>query len=178
MAEKITIARPYSKAVFELACDKDELAKWSEMLNLAATVISDEGLRALLTSPKVSKSQLGDVVCEICGDNLDQLGANFIRVLAQNRRLDVLPEIAALFEIRKAEFENTVDVEVTSAVPVDAAQQEKIAASLKKRLGRDVRITCEIDESLIGGAVIRARDLVIDGSVRGRLERLAAEMLH
>lgn len=177
MAEKITIARPYARAVFELARDKSKLADWSNLLMNAATVVQHPDFQSLLTSPQVTVEQRASIVIEACRDSLDDHGVNFVKVLAQYRRLDILPEILALFEEQKANFENTVDVSMVSATPVDETQRQKVAASLRQRLGREVRLTCEVDETLLGGAVIRAKDLVIDGSIRGRLEKLAAQMM-
>jgi F-type H+-transporting ATPase subunit delta len=124
----------------------------------------------------VTTDQLAQLVIDIVGGKLDEEGRNFLRVLAQNRRLGFLPEIAAIYEKLKAEEENTVDVTVISAVALDAALQKKFAAALKERLHRDVRLQSQTDPSLLGGAILRADDLVIDGSLRGRLERLGAEL--
>ena len=176
MAEKSTIARPYAKALFELALAGKKLDEYSQALARAAAVVRDERVRGLLTSPHVTPEQLADLVTNIAGAKLDENVRNFISVLAQNRRLGFLPEIAALYERLKAEEENTVDVTVSSAVPLDAGLQRKFVAALKERLQRDVRLHCETDKSLLGGAVLRADDLVIDGSLRGRLERLGAEL--
>jgi F-type H+-transporting ATPase subunit delta len=178
MAEKVTIARPYAKAVFALACEQEKLAEWSAVLGVAASVVSDQRVADLLNSPRVTSTELADLIIGLCADKADELAGNFIRVLAQYRRLNVLPQIVGLYEILRAEYENSVDVSLISAAPVSQAQQDKIATALRKRLGRDVRLHCEIDESLIGGAVIRARDLVIDGSLSGRLARLATELTH
>lgn len=178
MAEKVTIARPYAKAVFALACEQDKLAEWSETLGVAAGVVSDRRVAELLHSPRVTSAELADLIIGLCADKADELAGNFIRVLAQYRRLNVLPEIVSLFESLRGEYENSVDVSLYSALPVSQAHQDKIAEALRKRLGRDVRLHCEIDESLIGGAVIRAGDLVIDGSLSGRLARLATELTH
>ncbi len=178
MAEKATVARPYARAVFELARDNDALTDWSKMLVNASLVSTDDRVESLFTDPRVSTQQLADLITGICGDGLNELGQNFIRVLSQYRRLDVLPEITALYELQKAEYENSVDVSVTSAVAFDEKQRKQLIASLKERLGRDIRLHCETDENLIGGAIIRADDLVIDGSLRGKLSRLAAEMTH
>ncbi len=176
MAERSTVARPYAKALFELALEQKKLDVWSEALGIAAAVVRDERVRKLLTSPHVMPDQLADLVIDIAGGNLDAEGRNFFRVLAANRRLGFLPEIAAIYEKLKAEEENTVDVTVTSAVALDAALQRKFAAALSARLRRNVRLQCEVDSTLLGGAVLRADDLVIDGSLRGRLERLGAEL--
>lgn len=176
MAEKSTIARPYAKALFELALAQKRLDAYSEVLSLAAAIVRDARVRELLTSPHVTPDQLASLVIDVAGAKLDDAGRNFIRVLAQNRRLGFLPEIAAIYEKLKAEEENIVDVTVTSAVALDTNLQKRFATALNKRLQREVRLHCETDPDLLGGAILRADDLVIDGSLRGRLERLRAEL--
>jgi F-type H+-transporting ATPase subunit delta len=176
MAEKSTIARPYAKALFELALGQKKLGEWSEALGLAATVVADERVHKLLTSPQVTVEQLADLVIGIVDKKLNEDGRNFIRVLAANRRLGFLPEIAVNFDKLKAAEENTVEVSVTSAVALDKELQQKFTRALSERLERDVRLHCAVDSTLLGGAVVRADDLVIDGSLRGRLERLSAEL--
>lgn len=176
MAEKNTIARPYAKALFELALAQKKLGAWSENLALLASVARDERVRKLLVSPHVTITELADLFIAIGGKGLDEHGANFVRTLAASRRLGFLPEIAAIFEKLKAESENTADVTVISAAPLDAEQRKKYAAAMEKRLKREVRLHCEVDPTLLGGAILRADDLVIDGSLRGRLERLSAEV--
>src|SRR3954470_2367388 len=174
MAERITTARPYAKAVFALARKANTLAATSTGLQRAATVIVDPQVRDLLGNPRVTSAQLADLVNGIAG--LDDDGRNFVSLLAQNHRLGFLPEIAALFEQMKAEVENAVDVEVVAATHLTPDQESRYAAALQKRLGRQVRLHTKVDGSLIGGAVLKAGDLVIDGSIKGRLERLAVEM--
>jgi F-type H+-transporting ATPase subunit delta len=176
MAEKRTIARPYAKALFAIALEQQRLAQWSQALGLFAGVVSDERVRKLLVSPHVTPSELADWLIGLAGNKFDEQGRNFIRTLAANRRLGFLPEIAAIFERLKAESENTADVTVISATPLDAEQKQRYAAALQKRLKREVRLHVEVDPALVGGAILRADDLVIDGSLRGRLERLAAEV--
>ena len=177
MAEKSTIARPYAQAAFELAQDKNDLSAWSEMLALGAMIVSDEQLSRLIDNPEVSKDALLEVILKVAGDRLDTVGRNFIRVLADNGRLNVLPEIALLYEQHRAEAERYVDAEVISAFPLSDAQQQTLVDSLKKKLGREIRLTTSIDESLIGGAVVRAGDLVIDGSITGHLNKLAQTLI-
>lgn len=178
MAEKITVARPYAQAVFELARERDAYAGWSDLLAVAARVASEPAFSRLLGDPAMERGQLADILIELCGDQADESGRNFIRLLADNDRLAYLPEISMKFEQLRAEAEKIVDVEVTSAVALDEPQQQKIAAAMRERLGSNVRLHCEIDESLLGGAVVRAGDLVIDGSLRGRLDRLAGALTH
>lgn len=173
MADKSTIARPYAKAAFEEARDRGRLGPWSEALRTAAAVVGDSRVEALLGNPRVTPEELSALVSEIAGPQLDEEGRNFVRTLAENHRLGVLPEISALFDELKGEAEGVVDVTVTSAAPLDEAQRAKLSSALQRRLGRTVRLQCATDPALIGGAVLRAGDLVIDGSLRGRLERIA-----
>jgi F-type H+-transporting ATPase subunit delta len=176
MAERTTTARPYAKAIFALARKGNTLAATSASLIRAAEVVADPRVHALLGSPHVTAAQLSEFVTGIVGAGLDEYGRNFITLLAQNRRLGFLPEIAALFEQMKAEVENAVDVEVISATALSSDQEGRYAAALQKKLGRTVRLHTKVDGTLLGGAVLKAGDLVIDGSIKGRLERLATEL--
>ena len=176
MAERITTARPYAKAIFALARQNNSLAATADGLTLGAQVVADPRVHALLGSPHVTAAQLAELVNGIVGPKLDEHGRNFISLLAANRRLGFLPEIAALFAQMKAEVENAVDVDVTSATALTPDQEGRYAAALQKKLGRQVRLRTKVDGSLLGGAVLKAGDLVIDGSIRGRLERLATEL--
>ena len=173
MAEKMTVARPYARAVFEIARDENALAGWSEFLARGSAAAADKRVQALIGNPAVSRTSLAELFIEICGDSAGRAGVNFLKLIAENGRMAWLPEIAAEYELLRAEAENVVDVQVTSAVELDPRQRESFAASLRKRLGREVRLHCDTDATLLGGAVIRAGDLVIDGSLFGRLERLA-----
>jgi len=171
MAEKSTIARPYAQAIFSLAAEQKRLSEWSDMLTLTAVVIADEHLAALIGNPRIDRLKLGTLLIDICGDKLDKTGQDMVRVLVDNDRLEVLSEIAAQFEGFRAEAEKLVKAKVVSAFPVSDDQKASIIAALKQRLGRDVSLDCEIDEALLGGAIIRAGDMVIDGSVTGHLDR-------
>jgi F-type H+-transporting ATPase subunit delta len=173
MAERITIARPYAKAVFMLAQGAARLPQWSEALQSAASVVADPRVQALLGNPGISPEQLAELVTGAAGAGFDQQASNFISTLAANRRLGFLPEIAARYEQLRADAERTVDVTVTSAVELSTQQKASYTAALRKRLAREVRLHCELDPSLLGGAVVRADDLVIDGSVRAGLSQLA-----
>lgn len=172
MAEKTTIARPYAQAVFELAQQDKQLPRWSEVLQLAAVVVSDARVASLIGNPRVSNTQLAELIIGVGGDKFDKDAQNFVRLLVENDRLEVLPEIAVLYEHYRAEAERTVEAHVTSAFPVDEAQKQQVAAMLKKRLGREVTVSADVDPDLVGGAIIRAGDLVIDGTVLGQLAKL------
>lgn len=176
MAERATIARPYAKAAFEYARDANAYGPWSQSLATAATVVSDSRVAALTKSPQVTVDQLVELISEIEGPKPDPKVQNFLRLLAENHRLLLLPEIAAHYEALRAAAEGTVDVEVISAVRLSPEQAGKLEQALATRLRRKVRMQNSVDSSLLGGAVIRAGDLVIDGSLKGRLQRLATEL--
>ena len=181
MAENSTLARPYAKAVFEIAKGKGALDRWSKLLAVLADLSRDANVEAMLTSPKASVPVRAEVFAELAGkagQPLDLEGRNFVRLLAEYRRLGLLPEIAADYERLRAEAENTLDVELRAALPVDATEQKRIADALQKKLGRKITLKYVEDKTLIGGAVLRADDLVIDGSVREKLSRLAAALTH
>jgi F-type H+-transporting ATPase subunit delta len=176
MAERATIARPYAKAAFEYARDSGAFAKWSQGLKTAAAIVADPRVASLTKNPRWTAAYLVSLITEIEGPKPDAALRNFVHVLAENHRLLLLPEIAAHYEALRAAVENTVDVEVVSAVALDQAQAEKLKTALSTRLERQVRMRNSVDSALLGGAVVRAGDLVIDGSLKGRLERLATDL--
>jgi F-type H+-transporting ATPase subunit delta len=176
MADKTTIARPYARAAFEEARERKRLEPWSEALHVAAAVVADPRVVALLGNPHVTPEQLAALVTGIAGPKLGEHGANFVRTLAANRRLAVLPQIAELFDTLKDAELGVADVTITSAAPLAAGQQQALSTALERRLKRSVRLHCATDPALIGGAVVKSGDLVIDGSLRTRLERIAYEL--
>ncbi len=176
MAELSTIARPYAKAAFEYARDSKQLAQWAEQLATAAAVVADKDLKVALNDPSLTATQQADILCDVCGDALGAQARNFIAVLAANKRLALLPEIYLLFAQYKANQEKTVDVEVISAFDLADTARDKLADVLGKKLERQVNLRTSTDSHLLGGVLIRAGDLVIDGTVRGRLNKLAAAM--
>ena len=176
MAERATIARPYAKAAFQYAQDAGAFADWSQGLKAAADIVADPRVAALTKSPQTTQDDLVSIISDVAGDKLKPGMQNFVRVLAENHRLLLLPEIAAHYEELRADVENTVDVEVVSAVALNGAQADKLSQALSTRLKRKVRMQNSVDATLLGGAVVRAGDLVIDGSLKGRLQRLATEL--
>jgi F-type H+-transporting ATPase subunit delta len=176
MAEKTTIARPYARAVFDLARTDDALAHWGEQLRALTDIVHVPAVAALIETPEVTGEKRAGILIEIAGDALDARGRNLVRLLSEKHRLDCVPEIAAEFERLRSEAEAVVDVEMRSAVEVDPERRAAIVAGLKRRLGRDVRLHCVVDDSVVGGAVLKAGDTVIDDSIRGRLDKLAAAM--
>jgi F-type H+-transporting ATPase subunit delta len=176
MAELSTLARPYAKAAFEYAHDSNQLSQWAEQLVIAAAVVSDSGMKLALNDPSLTAEQQAKMLSDVCGDALSAPVRNFIAVLAGNKRLGLLPEIHLLYAQFKANQEKTVDVEVISAFDLADATRDRLADVLGKKLERQVKVRTSTDSNLLGGVLIRAGDLVIDGSVRGRLNKLAAAM--
>lgn len=178
MAEKSTIARPYAQAAFDIAHEKGALKEWSEMLQLVAAVTADDLMSNMISNPTIEREKIIDIIFDVCGDKLNDAGKNFVKVLAENGRLNVVAEIAERYEWHRAEAEKTVEAEVTSAFPLSDSQIQTMTDALKKRLGREVHLVTTIDDSIVGGAIIRAGDLVIDGSVSGQLDKLATTLMH
>ncbi len=172
MADRATIARPYARAAFAHARESSDLAGWSNLLGAAAQGAADPGVARLIGNPHVTGAELVELLGGLSGKAGGEGGRNFLKTLAENRRLALLPHIAAQFEALRAEVENVMDVEIIAAREIAVPQEMALASALKKRLGREVRMHTRIDESLLGGAIVRAGDLVIDGSLKGRLERL------
>ncbi len=155
MSELTTVARPYAKAAFDFAVEKDAVAKWQEMLAFAGAVAANDDMHQLL-SGAVAADTLADIFNNVC-----------------NKRLAALPEISTLFDAFKADYDKEIEVDVTSASTLTDAQQNELVASLEKRLARKVKLNCNVDPALIAGMVINAGDTVIDGSVKSKLNRLA-----
>ncbi|MGL5335158.1 MAG: F0F1 ATP synthase subunit delta [Enterovibrio sp.] len=172
MSEMITIARPYAKAVFELACEKGDFKKWSSMLTFAAQVSCDSVVNQLLTSAR-SPSYIQDVFIKACGDEIDAECQNLIKTMAENSRLLALPEVLAQFSSLYRDFEKQINVELISAVELEDEQLKAITSKLEARLGRKIILNCTVNEELIAGTIIRANDLVIDNSVSSRIRRLS-----
>ena len=176
MAELITLARPYAKAAFAHARAAGALDAWARALGTAAAVAADARAAPLLGSPGYTPAQKADALIEVCGEDLPGEARNFIRVLADNRRLPLLPQVHALFLALKAQQEKAIDLQVTSAYEIAPEQAERLARVMGEKLQRQVRVNTAVDASLIGGVVLRTEDLVIDGSVRGRLAKLSEAM--
>ena len=176
MAERATVARPYAKAAFAYAKEQGKLDLWSGWLGTAREIVLSDEYDAYQSSPGVQTQQLVDLIAGICASSIDPNSRAFLALLAENDRVDYLPEIAERFEELKAEDQNVADVEIVSAVSLDDAQRERLAGALRTRLRRDVRLHCTVDPALIGGAVVRSGDMLIDGSLSNKLERLGTEL--
>jgi F-type H+-transporting ATPase subunit delta len=175
MSELTTIARPYAKAAFELAVEKGTIESWNDMLFFAGEVASNEQASAILAGLPTATAQ-AELFINLCAEQLNEQGQNLVKVMAENGRLIALPEVAQLFAAFKAEYDKEIDVDVISATPLAAAQQESLVATLEKRFARKVKLNCSEDASVVGGLIIKAGDTVIDGSVRGKLNRLATTL--
>lgn len=176
-AELTTIARPYARAAFSYALSEtDGLARWSRMLALLGGAIAADVVRRALENPLLTTAQEAKLLNDIVADDLDDAGRNFVSILADYNRLALLPRISELYEQFKAQHEKTLDVDLTSAFDVNPADEDKLAQALKRRLQKDIKITTRVDQSLLGGVIIRTEDTVIDNSVRGKLEKLSRIM--
>ena len=173
MAETGELARPYAVAAFKQAEEESRLGEWAEMLELLAAIARDSTMSALVASPRVDRARLVELFIDVCGDRLSETGRNFVKVVGQYGRLALLPDISRRFAEEHAAREGRNQVQVTSAFELSAPQRERIVAAMERRLGTRVTLDCTVDDALIGGVVIRAGDLVIDASLRGRLGQLA-----
>ena len=176
MAELVTLARPYAQAIFKLALEKKQLPAWSKTLANLLELVSEKSIAALIKDVTVGKQDLSDVLVEVSANAIDKQGKNLLRLLVENGRLMLLAEIAVVYELLRAEQEGAIEAEVITAFPLTEAMGKKIASALKARLGKKVNINAVIDKSVIGGAIIRAGDLVIDGSTSGKLDKLSYAM--
>lgn len=176
MAELATLARPYGNAVFALAKSASALPRWSRLLGVLGAAVGEAQVRALIESPEIAAQTKAHRLGELCGDDIDSAGRQFLQVLSANGRLALLGEVQRRFEELKALEERTLDVEVRSAQPLSDAQAETLKSALQRRFDKEVTLSSTVDSDLLGGAVVRAGDMVIDGSVRGRLAKLAETM--
>ncbi|MGD8498472.1 MAG: F0F1 ATP synthase subunit delta [Chromatiales bacterium] len=174
--DSTTIARPYAEAAFEVAKTQQALDEWSGALDTLAAIVDDPQVAARVADPNIPRETLRDLIFAVSGEGLTAEMQNLVRLLAMNKRLAVLPDIARLFQQMKTAAEGLRHVEIRSAYAVSAPEQKALAAALKSRFGSDVELSVAKDASLIGGIEIRAGDIVIDGSVRGRLEQLTNEL--
>ena len=175
MSELTTVARPYAKAAFEFAVEAKAMDSWLSQLTFAAEVAQDETIKGYL-SGGASVEQAQTFFLNVCGEQVDSQGQNFLKVLAKNERLLVLPQVLEQFIALKADFDQEVFVDVTSAIEVTAEQKTTLSAALEKRMARKVKLNCFVDASIVSGLIIKAGDMVIDGSVKGKLNRLATTL--
>ena len=175
MSELTTVARPYAKAAFEFAVEAKAIDSWLAQLTFAAEVAKDETIKGFISvGTSVEKAQA--LFLNVCGEQVDSQGQNFLKVMAENERLLVLPQVLEQFIALKAEFDQEITVDVTSAVKLKVAQTKTLSAALEKRLARKVKLNCTVDKSIVSGLIIQAGDMVIDGSIQGKLSRLATTL--
>ncbi len=177
MAAQATLARPYARAAFALAREAGAIPTWAGQLRFAAQVATDPQVQSVLGNPRIGAEQLLQLFLPE-GESADSVFGRFLATLIENRRLASLAEIANAFDELKREHERVLRVMVRSASALDQGAQDSLLAALKRRFGREIELSQSVDESLIGGAVIDAGEVVIDGSVRGRLARLAQALTH
>jgi F-type H+-transporting ATPase subunit delta len=176
MAELTTIARPYAEAAFQLAREANALPQWSEMLRLFGAVVADAQMAAALDNPRLTAADKEALVLAVCGDRLDSLGRNFVRVLVGADRVGALPQIRELFEGLKNDADGIAEAHIDSAYPLSEAQVAELTAALETRFGKKIEATVRVDEALIGGARITVGDTVIDASVQAQLNAMAARL--
>jgi len=176
MADYASIARPYAKAVFDLAQESNAFEAWKDTLETAAAVSQDEAFGELISDPKIDKSKLTDLLVDVCSKSLPEGGSNLFKLLIQNDRLQALPEVAAQFEELVAKAQQSVNAEIITAMALSDDQKQALSAALESKLGLKVSLNETIDPELIGGAIVKAGDLVIDGSAKGRIEKLATAL--
>ena len=172
MQEKLTIARPYAEAIFELARERGEYQHWSDVMSALAAIVENPEMAGFIRDPRIGREQLAGLVVDIIGNVLDERGRNFVKLLIHNQRLGLAAQIAELFENLRLEAEGIVHVDVFAAFPLDERQQGLISRAVGSRLGKTVELAMHTDEHLIGGAVVKAGDHVIDLSIHGRLRQL------
>jgi len=176
MAELTTIARPYAEAAFRLAREHDDLAAWAQMLRLVGAVVGDPKMAAALDNPQLTAADKEALVLSVCGDKLDPLGRNFVRVLVESDRVALMPQIAALFEDLKNDAEGVAKATIDTAFPLSDAQVAELKTALEKRFGKRIEATVSVDPALIGGARVTVGDTVIDGTVEAQLAAMATHL--
>ena len=176
MTDFTTAARPYANAVYDTASESDTLDSWGDALTNLAAVTNDAQLSKLLESPDLGKAEKGELIIKVLGDNLTDKQQNLVRLMAENGRLKLMPDVLAQFEVARAKAENKIEAEVISAFELTAEQISELVNTLKNKLGSDITVTTSIDESLIGGVVIKAGDTIIDASMKSQLDSLALSL--
>lgn len=172
MPENISLARPYAKAIFELARATKDYSQWSDQLAFLSAVANDTQMRTMLDNPALSQQQTTDLLLSVVNNKIDKQGENLCKLLVQNNRISTLPDIHSQFILLRDEAQQTINAQLITAVSIDDAQTKNIANALSKRLGKEIKLEASVDESLIGGAIVRAGDWVVDGSVKTQLHNL------
>ena len=176
MADNTTTARPYANAVYDLAAENSALESWGDALANLAAIVTDSQVASLLDNPSTGKQEKGEILIQILGDKLTDKQQNLVRLMAENGRLKLMPDVAEQFEVARAKAENVVEAEVTSAFELSAEQVSEITNTLKNKLGCEITLSTSVDEALIGGVIIKAGDTIIDASMKSQLDSLALSL--
>lgn len=176
MSDFTTAARPYANAVFDHANETSSLDSWSDALANFASVISDAQMSNLLDNPETGKTQKGELVLQVLADKLNQQQQNLVKLMAENGRLKIMSDVAEQFEVARAKAENKIEAEVVSAFVLTSEQTDELINTLKNKLGCDITLTTTVDESLIGGVIIKAGDTIIDASMKSQLDSLGVSL--
>jgi F-type H+-transporting ATPase subunit delta len=176
MSDLTHAARPYARAIFELAKETNSIDAWNDSLAFMGAVMQDKSMLDALEAPTMTEDQKAELAIKVGGEQIDDQCKNLIKVMAENGRLTLFPEIYELFEVYRDEDAGVIEAQVVSAQALSADDEKRLADALNKRLGREIKIVSKVDESLLGGAIIRAGDIVIDGSIQGRLDKLSTTL--
>jgi len=176
MADNTTTARPYANAVYDLASENATIESWGDALANMAAIVSDSQVASLLDDPSTGKADKGEILIQILDGKLTDKQQNLVRLMAENGRLKLMPDVAEQFEVARAKAENIVEAEVTSAFKLTAKQTSEITNTLKNKLGCDITLSTSVDETLIGGVIIKAGDTIIDASMKSQLDSLALSL--
>ena len=176
MSDFTTAARPYANAVYDIAHETGALDLWSDALANLTAVVSDAQMSKLLDDPGSGKTQKGELIIQILADNLSEQQQSLVKLMAENGRLKLMPDVLEQFEVARAKAENKIEAEVISAFELSAEQTNTLVKTLKNKLGCDITLTTSIDESLIGGVIIKAGDTIIDASMKSQLDSLALSL--
>ena len=176
MTDFTTAARPYANAVYDIANETGTQDSWSDALANLANVVNDAQMSEMLGDPETGKQQKGELVIQVLGDKLNEQQQNLVKLMAENGRLSIMFDVQQQFEVARAKAENKVEAEVVSAFELTAEQTDELVNTLKNKLGCDITLTTTVDESLIGGVVIKAGDTIIDASMKSQLDSLALSL--
>ncbi|WMJ08767.1 F0F1 ATP synthase subunit delta [Nitrosomonas sp. sh817] len=172
MAEAITVARPYAEAVFRLALESKDLSQWSKILQIAAEIAQDDQIKLLVGNPLVSAIQLSELILEIGGKKFTREARNFIKLMVENKRVHVMPQVMELFEQLKAQHEGVLEAKIITAFKLEGGQLDKLVTDLEKKFNRKVEAQVSVDPEIIGGVKVEIGDEIFDASVRGKLEAM------
>ena len=172
MAEAITVARPYAEAVFRLALESKDLSQWSKILQIAAEIAQDDQIKLLVGNPLVSAMQLSELILEIGGKKFTREARNFIKLMVENKRVHVMPQVMELFEQLKAQHEGVLEAKIITAFKLEGGQLDKLVIDLEKKFNRKVEAQVSVDPEIIGGVKVEIGDEIFDASVRGKLEAM------